>query len=315
MKRYLSVLFFILPLFSLFAQEKNYNEQEVSIPTKTVKITGTLLSPKGIEKPSLVILIPGSGPTDRDGNNSMMRNNSLKFLAENLADNNIASYRFDKSVLSIDKNDTIAVKKVTFSSFINEAKEVVSYFKNSNNYSNLIVAGHSQGSLVGMVASQNNVDGYISLAGAGRTIDEVLVEQIEKQAPFLKEESVRIVTELKKGNTVEDFNPMLISLFKKQVQPFLSEWMQYNPQNEIKKLTIPVLIINGSKDIQVNTTEAELLHQSNQNSKLYIIENMNHLFKEVKGDINENIQTYNNPNLPVMVELINIISTFVNEIK
>ena len=92
-------------------------------------------------------------------------------------------------------------------------------------------------------------------------------------------------------------------------------WIKYNPQEQIKKLTIPILIINGSNDIQVAATEGELLHKSAQSSQLQIIENMNHLFKEIKGDINENMLSYNNPNLPVMEELINIITTFVNEIK
>lgn len=295
----------------LFAQKKGFTESSLNIPTNSVTINGTLLTPVSVEKIELAILIPGSGPTDRDGNNVAMKNNSLKFLAEGLASNNIATYRFDKSVLSYSIADKEKISSLTFEVFIDEAKAVINHFKNTNNYSKIIIAGHSQGSLVGIIASENNIDGFISIAGAGRTIDEILVEQIEKQAPYLKDETVRVLTELKKGNTVEKVNPILSSLFNKTAQPFLISWIKYNPQNELKKLTIPILIINGTKDIQVNSSEAELLHASNSTSELILIENMNHIFKEIKGDVNENMTSYANPDLPIMETLITSIVEFI----
>lgn len=308
---------FILSIISFlsFAQENNYTELELSIPTNSVTINGTLLKPIFEEKTTLIILIPGSGPTDRDGNNPQLKNNSLKYLAEGLVEHNIATFRFDKSVLSYSKEDIKKINALKFDTFIDEAKTVIKYFKKTEAYSKIIVAGHSQGSLVGMIASKINADGFISLEGAGRTIDVILIEQIEKQAPFLKDETITILNELKKGNTVNEFNPMLISLFNKQVQPFLISWIKYNPQTELKKLAIPILIVQGTKDIQVSNLDAELLHKANNKSQLKIIENMNHLFKEIKGDLTENMASYTNPDLPVMKELTTRIATFVNEIK
>jgi alpha/beta superfamily hydrolase len=308
---------YIFLLFSIFtiAQEKNYSEAEVSISAPTVAINGTLLSPNTVSKNELVIIIPGSGPTDRDGNNSVMKNNSLKYLAEELIAHDIASYRFDKSVLSYSKEDLGKLDSLTFDDFIDEAKTVINYFKTSKLYSKIIVAGHSQGSLVGMIAAKNTADGFISLAGSGRTIDKNLIEQIDKQAPILKNESATILEQLKKGILVEEVNPMLNSLFRKSVQPFLISWIKYNPQIELKKLSIPILIIQGSKDIQVDIMDAELLHASNINSKLKIVENMNHLFKEIKGDIGENMSSYSNPNLLIINELTNSIVDFIKELK
>lgn len=310
----LFIIFVFIYSFS-FSQKKNYNEIAQEIPAYATTLNGTLLKINSNKKTPLVILIPGSGPTDRDGNNTAMKNNSLKFLAEKLAENNIASYRFDKSVLSFSKEQLATVDTLKFESFIYDAKAVISYFKNSKKYSKIIVAGHSQGSLVGMIASANNADAFISLEGAGRAIDEVLIEQIGKQAPFLKEETVRVLDSLKKEVIVEDFNPMLVSVFNKSVQPFLISWIKYNPQEEIKKLKIPTLIINGSKDIQVQNMDAELLHKATPNSQLFIIEDMNHILKEIKGDLNENMSSYNNPELPIKAELTTIITTFINELK
>lgn len=309
----LLVWFLFISSFS-FSQEKNYTEIAQSIKTPSTTLNGTLLNINSKKKTPLVIIIPGSGPTDRDGNNAAMKNNSLKFLAEKLAENNIASYRFDKSVLSYTKEQIATVDTLTFESFITDTKAVLSYFKTSKNYSKIIVVGHSQGSLVGMIAGKNIANAFISLEGAGKTIDEILIEQITQQAPFLKDETVRVLDSLKKGVIVDDFNPMLASVFNKSVQPFLISWIKYNPQNEIKKLTIPTLIINGTKDIQVQTIDAELLYKANPNSQLFIIENMNHLLKEIKGDVTENMNSYNNPDLPIKGELITILTTFINEL-
>jgi len=311
----------IFSLFVIFissvtlAQEKSYTETEISIPTNSVIINGTLLTPLSSEKNPLVILIPGSGPTDRDGNSAMTKNNSLKLLAEALANKNIATYRFDKSVLSYAKDEKNKIDAITFETFINEAKSIINYFKNTKSYTKIIIAGHSQGSLVGLIAAKNNADAFISLEGAGRSLDEVLIEQIELQAPILKDETQKILAELKKGNIVEEFNPMLISLFNKQIQPFLISWIKYNPQKEIAKLKIPILIINGSKDIQVKNIDAELLHKAAEKSELFIVKDMNHIFKEINGDLTENMQSYNNPKLPIMTIFSDKISTFVKDLK
>lgn len=307
------VLSFFFAITLVYSQEKKYLERELSIAAKSITLYGTLLQPIDSTNNPLVIIIPGSGPTDRDGNNVAMKNNSLKYLAEGLLKNKIASFRYDKSVLSFTKEDKEKIDSLTFDVFVDEAISVINYFQNTKKFSKIFVAGHSQGSLVAILASKNTTDGFISIAGAGRTIDEILLEQIGKNAPFLKEETQQILINLKEGKLVDEFNPMLASLFNKSVQPFLISWIKYNPQEEIKKLTIPTLIINGTKDIQVSSNEAELLHKSNENSELFIVENMNHLFKEIKGDVNENMLSYTNPDLPVMIDLIEIISSFVNK--
>ena len=165
-----------------------------------------------------------------------------------------------------------------------------------------------------MVAANGNADAYISIAGAGRPIDEVLLEQIGKQAPFLKEEVQKNLETLKSGTTFELKNQMLASLFRASVQPYMISWIKYNPQTEIKKLQIPTLLINGDKDIQVSVQDAQLLQQAKLNAQLHIIQNMNHVFKEIKGDDAENKAAYTNPDLPISIELSSIITTFIRSL-
>lgn len=307
---YQIVLLFIIT-FS-YSQENKTTSQEIEVNSL---IKGTLFSPKKVtNKTKLVILIAGSGPTNRSGNSTIGGvNNSLKYLAEGLAQNGIAVFSYDKRIFAQMITKTLDEKTLSFEDFINDAKDVITYFQSQKKYSKTIIAGHSEGSLIGMVAALNTVDGYVSLDGAGRCIDEVLSEQITKQAPSLKEAADKALATLKEGKTFENKNPMLASLFRESVQPYMISWIKYDPRVEIKKLTIPILLINGTKDLQVPTTDAELLYSASPKSELKLIENMNHIFKEIKLE-EDNLKSYSNPNLPVMPELINTMTTFIKSI-
>lgn len=295
-----------------FSQESKVITQDIEVNTL---IKGTLFSPeiKG-DKNNLVILIAGSGPTNRNGNSTIGGiNNSLKFLAEGLSKNGVTVFSYDKRIFAQMINKTLDEKTLSFEDFINDTKDVIAFFKSQKKYAKIIIAGHSEGSLIGMVAANGNADGYVSIAGAGRPIDEVLSEQIAKNSPSMKEAADKDLALLKEGKTFEVKNPLMATLFRESIQPYMISWIKYNPQLEIKKLNIPILIINGTADSQVPPSDAKLLHEANQKSELLIIQNMNHVFKEVKND-EENTKSYSDPKLPVAPELINSIAKFVNSI-
>lgn len=297
----------------LFSQEKKEVLTE-EIEVNTI-IKGSLFSPNEVTKnTNLVILIAGSGPTNRNGNSTIGGvNNSLKFLAEGLTKNGIAVFSYDKRGLNKKNSTKEELKSIVFEDYIKDAEDVVNYFKSQKKYHKIIIAGHSEGSLIGMIASNGNADGYVSIAGPGRPIDEILSEQIGKSSPFLKEAADKSLATLKEGKTFENKNTMLESLFNETIQPYLISWIKYNPTVEIKKLKIPILIINGTKDLQVPEADAVLLNKANPKSELKIIENMNHVFKEIKID-DDNLKSYSNSKLPVIPELIDCISKFSNSI-
>lgn len=309
MKHIIIILSVCLVSFG-YAQEVDFTEKNINIPSKKITVNGILLTPKKTNNVPLVIIIPGSGTVDRNGG----AGNYLKQLAEDLAKNDIASYRYDKSSIALSKEESFKEEDISFDDFVTDATAVIDYFKGQEQFSNIIVAGHSQGSLVGMVAGQTRIDGFISLAGAGRTIDKVLIEQVTSQSPQFKKDMEKTFKVIGQGNIDEDFNPLLISVFRKSLQPFWSSWMKYNPQEEIKKLKIPVLIVNGAKDIQIPISDAKLLHNNHPNSELLIIEDMNHVFKMVKSDDrSENINTYTKSNLPISKKLTDGITKFINQ--
>ena len=308
MRLYLLLLLLSMNFISI-AQEKSYIESEINI---NIHIDGTLLVPKEIEKPNLAVIIAGSGPTNRDGNQNFLKNNSLKKLAEGLSAQGIATFRYDKRIVKQIRKGNVD-ENILFDDFVIDAKSVVEYFKSKKDFKKIYVIGHSQGSLVGMLSAQEYADGFISLAGAGQTIDKVITDQITKTAPMFTEDTNRVFQSLREGHTNSDFPPALASVFRLDVQPFIMNWMQYDPQEVIKELKIPVLVINGNKDIQVSEEEANLLKDANQNAELLIIDKMNHILVPIEGDALENTKSYNEPQREISPELICSIVSFINE--
>jgi alpha-beta hydrolase superfamily lysophospholipase len=236
----------------------------------------------------------------------------LKKLAESLSERGIATFRYDKRVVKQLRTRNLD-KNIRFDDFVTDAKSVINHFKST--YSNLIVAGHSQGSLVGLLTLDAGANGFISLAGAANSIDQIILEQISKSAPFFTADTKRVLDLLKSGQTTTDFPPALSSIFNLDLQPFMSNWMQYNPKDLIKKLEIPVLIINGTKDLQVAITEAQQLKEAKEEAQLEIIENMNHLLFEINGDDLVNSKSYNDNSYVVMPQVIEIITAFIKKEK
>lgn len=308
MKRYLVLVLFLVSLNS-FSQNKLFSEEELTI---TKHIDGTLLMPLDLDskKPNLAIIIAGSGPTNRNGNQNFQKNNSLKKLAESLTNKGIATFRYDKRIVKQIRQGKVD-KNMMFDDFVSDASEVIDYFKEKSIYSKIYVIGHSQGSLVGMLAAKDKADGFISLAGAGQNIGDVLVEQAARMDPKLGEETQPVVEQLKQGKAVTDFPAALVSVFNKDIQPFMINWMQYNPTEIIKELDIPILLINGTKDLQVSEAEAKLLKTANEKAILTIIENMNHVLFEIKGDDLENSKSYNESFRAISPQLITNIIKFI----
>ncbi len=274
-------------------------------------VYGTLLTPE-VPTSKIAIIIPGSGPTDRNGNQQMMRNNSLKLLAESLAKEGIASIRYDKRVLTLLKKNALQEERLDFNMFIEDAVAAINYVKQQGRFKELYVIGHEQGSLIGMVAAQRvDVQGFISLTGSGQSIDQSIIHQIGLQMPDLKDKAISAFSTLKKEGRVKDYSPALTSIFRPSVQPFMASWMQYDPKVEIGHLTIPTLIINGTNDIQTSKEEAVLLQEGNSEATLAIIEGMNHVLRIIDGDDLENTKSYNNTKLPLAEELISTVAGFI----
>jgi len=312
-------LFFIFLIFTSFccntyAQggELNCSEDTIVLFTPSGELSGALLTPLTQRKIPVVIIIPGSGPTDRDGNNPKMKNNSLKYLAEALCIYQIASLRYDKRGVAASSEAGKAEKDLRFEDYVSDAVGWINQLHRDDRFNKVIIIGHSEGSLIGMLASQQSkTAGFISLAGPAESADKLIKTQLKNQPEEVRKYTYPIIDSLVAGKTVDSINVMYNALLRPSVQPYLISWFKYTPKIEIGKLKVPILIINGTTDIQIDPQNAFELLYSSKNVDLEIIEGMNHILKRSETDRQKNIGTYNNPDLPVMDELIQAIVNFI----
>ena len=303
--------------FFPWTSEEAHGGTPIQLETPTGTIFGTLSEPEQAVKPVPVVLfLAGSGPTDRNGNQlPSLRTDTYRLLAEALQKNGIASVRFDKRGSGASAEAGADETKLRFDHCVDDAVRWIDLLSQGNKYSKIIVLGHSEGSLVGMLAciQSKKAVGFISLCGAGRPIDEVIREQMNRQPQSVKDSLFPILDELKQGKTVESVPTTLLSLVRPSVQPYMISWMKYDPRTEIQKLTIPILIIQGTADIQVSVVDAEKLLEANPKAKKITIENMDHAGK--KGGTPFSQSSYSNPSLPLHEDLVPCIMEFIAESK
>ncbi|WP_052172387.1 alpha/beta hydrolase [Psychroserpens jangbogonensis] len=311
-------LFFSLALLSttlLFSQEiiKNLRAKEVLVMNDSIKLPGTLTYNPYLNKQPLVIFVPGSGNPDRNGNQPQfgVNGNYIKSLSYALAIKDIAFFRFDKRNVT-PSNIKHILKSYEFNDLVNDIKAVINTFKNNKTFSSITLIGHSQGSLVSMMAADENINKFISLAGLGESVDITIVKQLNAQSPDLAKIAEQHIEELNSTGTIKEVNPMLVGLFAKQNHQFLISYLPLDPNEEIKKLNIPILIINGSKDLQVKVEDAHNLHNANPKSELVIIDKMNHVLKIIEKD-EDNLASYMTPDFMLSEELVEVIETFIKK--
>jgi uncharacterized protein len=301
----------VIILFPLLSEA-----EEVLLKTSNGDLHGTLELPESSVPYPVILIISGSGPTDRDGNTAMLpgKNNSLKMLTEALARKCIASLRYDKRGIGESATAGQSEEDLRFGMYIDDAKGWAKQLKSDKRFKSVSIMGHSEGSLIGMVAAfQAGADSYLSIAGPSLPAIDTIRTQLQKQLqPELFKQADPLLGELENGKMVEDFPEALKTIFRPSAQPYLISWNQYNPSKEIQKLTVPVLILQGSTDIQVSVEEAESLHEAKPDSRLEVIDGMNHVLKLVPLDQQKQIASYSDPSLAISPRLVEVVSKFIH---
>ena len=294
------VCFLLVSLSGLPQLPVRLNERPVVLNTSTGVLKGKMVTPNQESGYPVVLIIPGSGPTDMDGNSAALpgKNNSLRYLAEGLAGKGIASLRYDKRGIASSASAGKDEYSMRFEDGIKDARGWIDYLSKDKRISGIYVLGHSEG----------------ALAGAGRPAYEIIEEQMAGQPEVIRNMVRSINTSLKEGKLVPDVPIGLQALFRSSVQPYMISWYTYNPQEIIKKLKVPVLILQGDKDMQVSVKDAELLKRSQPSADYHLIGNMNHLMKTCDTmDQQKQMATYTDPALPLHKDVLILIEKFVSK--
>ena len=312
----LRVIALILPLLTglAYAGEPVVLQRPISLDTGSGELFGTLLLPKSAAPVPVVLIIAGSGPTDRDGNNpDGGRNDSMKRLARILAKHNIASVRYVKRGIAASKPATPDERNLSIEGYVADAEAWGRKLKADPRLGQLILLGHSEGALVASLAAEKaGAAAVISVAGTGRPVDQVLREQLQyRLPPALLARSNQLIDEIKAGKTDDDVPAELEVVFRPSVQPYLTSLFRQDPAAAFGKLQVPALIIQGRHDIQVGVGDAQLLQQAKPDAELALIDGMNHVLRIVPNDIKRQLASYKDPQLPLASELTTRILRFI----
>jgi pimeloyl-ACP methyl ester carboxylesterase len=260
------------------AQETSYD-----LVTATGTIYGTLLLPPGAKR--VVLIVAGSGPTDRDGNNVLgVFAASYRRLANALAERGIASVRYDKRDVAASSNSGPAPIDVRFEMYVDDAAAWLAKMRADGRFGAIALAGHSEGSLIGMIAVQRErVESYVSISGPGFPADQIMRRQLAPQLadkPALAAANTRILDALLRGETAGDVPPQLMSIYNPAAQAYIMSWFRYDPRVEIAKVRAPVTIVQGANDVQVSVDNARALAAAKPGAKLVIVPHMTHVLSD-----------------------------------
>jgi uncharacterized protein len=296
--------------------------QSLTEPTKLTRdnatVRGTLTLPPVSGKVPVAIIIAGSGATDQNGNSlgSAIQPNSYKLLAEALAQKGIATLRYDKRGIG-SSTSTQSESQLRFTDFSDDAAMMLQGLKADARFSSHYIIGHSEGSLLGMLAAQKTpVNGFVSLAGAGRPIDQVLLEQLTPQVNVAQLEEVkRVLDSLKMGQTIPAKEIALptqltAALFRDSVQPYLVSWLKFDPAAEIKKVGSSILVLQGTTDVQVGVPDAQRLANA-VGQEAVLLTNVNHVLKTASLEPISQNAAYTDPKMPIAQGVVDALVKFI----
>ncbi|WP_419510527.1 alpha/beta hydrolase [Alistipes sp.] len=290
-------------------------EKSVSLERDFGTLRGTLLTPEA-GSGTAALIIAGSGPTPRNGN----ANNYL-YLAQALEKAGVASLRYDKRGIGASLfDDPAKMSDAVLEDFIGDAAAWAEFLAGEG-FRRIVLIGHSEGALIAFCAAQQapEVDAVISLAGAGYPLDEVLQLQLAAQlAPdnmALLLQANAITASLKRGERVESYPPQLEALFHPSVQTFWISSLRYDPRTEIRKVTVPVLLVNGDNDLQVPPDNAEALAKAQPRARKIIIRGMTHPLKKAAGRTPaDQMAAYGDSTLPLDPDLAAAVTEFIESL-
>lgn len=244
----------------------------VTFRSNGVSLASTmLLPPPGVQVLAAAVLITGSGPLDRDGNDRRAPIDVSRQLAGSLARTGVASLRFDKRGVAASGGDYLTAG---LSDNIEDAREAIAALAAQPECSSvpLIAIGHSEGALIAAALAAEPASvlaGTVLLAGPAKPGDQLLVWQAERIAPTLPK-PVRLILRLMRTDPVKQQRKFLDRIAadntdvvrvkgRKINAKWFRELLALDPVANLRAITVPVLAVTGDKDLQVDPDDLDII--------------------------------------------------------
>jgi uncharacterized protein len=278
--------------------------QETKI--KVGAIDAYLTLPPGVDKPPVALLIAGSGTTDHDGNGPQVKPATLKKLSDQLVARKIATLRYDKRGAGGWKPEFGRPEDFRFKDFVDDAASLVNYLRSSGKFAEVVVVGHSEGGLVGILTTRRvPVDRLVLLVTAARRQGDLVKVQLQKTVPpDVFEPIAKAIDAIMAGQIVDPPPPGFD--IAPSMQPGIASAFTEDPIEPLKQITTPTLIIGGGRDRQVARVDYAALGAASPVGKTLWLPNMNHVLVDV-ADEADDIKAYNDAERaldPAMIEAV-----------
>jgi alpha-beta hydrolase superfamily lysophospholipase len=306
----------LLPLVILaLAADAKVRSEAVELKTDTGTLRGVLDLPPTPDPWTVVLVHPGSGPTDKDGNNPRVsKTDALKMLGGALAERGIACLRIDKRGVGSSRKALGKPEEVWPETYIADVATWVRFLRADKRFTKVGCVGHSEGSLIGTLAGRKEkLDAFVSLCGPGRRFSEILREQLKDKTPEDERKPTEAVIQaLEAGKMSDDVPKAWAVLFHKSLQPYLISMIKYDPAAEISKLGCPVLVVSGSLDTQITAVDGEKLAAGAERARHVTVKGMCHVLKETdKTTYEEQSKTvYQDVKAPLHPQLAGVVADF-----
>jgi pimeloyl-ACP methyl ester carboxylesterase/uncharacterized membrane protein len=288
------------------AQAGEPREVPFDVRSGGLTLPGTLALPANA-KPDVVLIVAGSGPTDRNGNGPLTKTDLYKQIARGLADSGFASLRYDKRGLG-PAGMTIDHSALSVDDYVADVAAAVDALIADGRFGRVFLLGHSEGSMHVTLAANRGarVAGVVLLAPTGRKLAEVLHDQFALQADAATVARIDSAFALFiKGGTPSDVPPIAAPVLVPVYRKMIASMAAYDPAKEVAALKRPPLVITGSTDIQTTRKDFDALRASRKDGQFVLLEGANHVLKRVESTTREaQLPSYQDPTLPIVPELV-----------
>ncbi|MDO1558242.1 alpha/beta fold hydrolase [Brevundimonas sp. 2R-24] len=260
------------------------------------------------------VIIPGSGPTNRDGDSPLgIRAATYRLLAEALAAQGIGTLRYDKRGVGGSAAAAVREEDLTWDVSVNDALAWIDWQRAQTRRPCVWVIGHSEGAQIALSAARRAPDkvcGLVLISGAGRPAVELLREQFASVPEPAQTQLNELMAELAADRPVE-CPPAFATLCRPSVQPYMRSWLALDPAADVAQLEVPILVVQGTTDLQTSVADAQRLTAAREGIELRLFEGVNHVLKVAPAERTANLATYSNPDLPLAPGLAEAVGEFI----
>jgi hypothetical protein len=280
---------------------------------------GTLAMPDSASASTpVVVIVAGSGPTDRNANGPFLNTNAYAMLAWGLAEQGIASLRYDKRGIGMSAGEGGDPTTLTTDHYVEDVAAAATALASDARFSKVILLGHSEGAGHVLQAANRGAPqaGVVMVAGLGRRLAAVLHEQFARQADSTTVATIdSAFARFLRGDDPGEVPPIAQPVIVPQYRNFLRSMAAYDPQSEARRFAGPLLILQGTTDVQVTMEDAELLHAAQPRATLVRLEDVNHVLKPIaSSDLQAQRETYRDPSMALAPSVAPAIADWIDDL-